>query len=170
MNRVVRTSSFLVALAFCGALAPAAWAKAIDLRKHDEAKLRGTKEQRWINRVVPAGDVNADGEPDLIVSGYDRHLHGIIRVFFGPVPRGTTSLEDTPRRGFSIYGPGGEDYASAGDAGDVNGDGLDDVVVGAPGADEGWGRAYVVFGKREPGDVDLADFDTGVQGTPTTPR
>lgn len=29
---------------------------------------------------------------------------------------------------------------------DFNGDGLDDLIVGAPGADSGIGRAYVIYG------------------------
>jgi hypothetical protein len=41
-------------------------------------------------------------------------------------------------------------------AGDVNGDGLDDVLIGAPLYRDRSGRAYVVFGRRRPRTVDLA--------------
>lgn len=53
-------------------------------------------------------------------------------------------------------------------AGDVNGDGLGDIVVGAPDAGDligpATGAAYVIFGSAHPEDVDLADFDLGTQG------
>ncbi|HZR91873.1 MAG TPA: integrin alpha [Gaiellaceae bacterium] len=46
------------------------------------------------------------------------------------------------------------------DAGDVNGDGIADVIVGAPDAGNGGklfsGSAYVVFGRASPGTVDAA--------------
>jgi hypothetical protein len=46
--------------------------------------------------------------------------------------------------GFRIDGAGGSSIASAGD---VNGDGLSDVIIGSDGAANGSGSSYVVFGK-----------------------
>ena len=49
-------------------------------------------------------------------------------------------------------------------SGDVNGDGFDDVIVGAPYGDDGGsraGEAYVIFGKAEGfGTVDLGNLGT----------
>ena len=44
-------------------------------------------------------------------------------------------------------------------AGDVNGDGLADVLVGAPGFDSG--SAYIVLGTRSPARIDLASLGGG---------
>ena len=52
-------------------------------------------------------------------------------------------------------------------AGDVNGDGLDDLIVGALGADpngEDSGQSYVVFGKADAAAVELADVAAGRGG------
>ena len=61
--------------------------------------------------------------------------------------------------GFRLDGAAGRDGAAAGDysghsvsaAGDINGDGIDDLIVGAPGADPNGnsfaGSSYVVFGR-----------------------
>ena len=53
-------------------------------------------------------------------------------------------------------------------AGDVNGDGVSDIVVGAPKAEPNgvfWaGRSYVVFGKADTDPVLLADVAAGIGG------
>lgn len=53
---------------------------------------------------------------------------------------------------------------AVGGGGDVNGDGLDDLVVTSVVADAGAGRAWVVFGKADGAAVDLADVDAGNGG------
>ena len=58
----------------------------------------------------------------------------------------------TLTQGFIIQGDAAGDHAgcSVSSAGDVNGDGFDDLIVGAPYGDDGGtnaGEAYVVFGK-----------------------
>jgi len=64
--------------------------------------------------------------------------------------------------GFVIQGDAAMDQAgvSVSSAGDVNGDGIDDVIVGAPSGDDGGnyaGEAYVIFGQAGAarGTVDL---------------
>lgn len=54
--------------------------------------------------------------------------------------------------GFRVDGVAADDFSgsSVSNAGDVNGDGFDDVIIGATGADpngDGSGSSYVVFGK-----------------------
>ncbi len=62
--------------------------------------------------------------------------------------------------GFVINGidPGDESGLSVSGAGDVNGDGLADVIVGAsradPGGNDRAGESYVVFSPVIPGDLD----------------
>jgi VCBS repeat-containing protein len=114
--------------------------------------------------VSSAGDVNGDGFDDLIV-GADRGDDGgtdageAYVVFGGASGFGTTvggrqvidltSL--TAAQGFIIQGDAERDYAgrSVSRAGDINGDGFDDLIVGAEGGDNGGynaGEAYVLFG------------------------
>ena len=68
--------------------------------------------------------------------------------------------------GFVIHGPDALDQAgfSVASAGDVNGDGFDDLVIGAPGSSAG--DSYVVFGQPSGlgAPVDLADVANGTGG------
>ncbi|MBK8259863.1 MAG: FG-GAP repeat protein [Nannocystis sp.] len=71
--------------------------------------------------------------------------------------------------GFAIDGQVFRDYAGAAiaGAGDVDGDGLDDIVIGACGNDVGGGlsgRAYVVFGKADTAQVFLGNVAQGEGG------
>src|SRR5690606_22084699 len=79
-------------------------------------------------------------------------------------------LAAPPGGGLRVYGADFVDhsgFAVAG-AGDVNGDGIDDLLIGAPGRYDGYyggchcsdpGSAYVVFGRRGlSGSVDLSSL------------
>eukprot|EP01032_Pedospumella_encystans_P019233 gene19233-biopygen15659 len=140
--------------------------------------------------VSKAGDVNGDGVDDVILgahssSPYSRWAAGISYVIFGrKVTSPANAFEDiqlpaTPivdSTGFRILGVGLSDLSgtSVSGAGDVNGDGIDDVLVGAFCADppllsgdSNGGIAYIVFGKNMTGittafgDVDLALIISG---------
>jgi hypothetical protein len=105
--------------------------------------------------VADAGDVNGDGFDDVIVgTRYGHNYTGSAYVVFGKASGfGAVNLETLGAAdGFAILGAAQGDYAGASvsAAGDVNGDGFDDVIVGALGADIGGnnaGAAYVIFGK-----------------------
>ena len=111
--------------------------------------------------VASAGDFNGDGFDDLIIGARYSSTNGVYSgssyVVFG---RGDfsanldlSSLNGT--FGFQIWGETTRDYsgASVARAGDINGDGLDDLIIGAFGQDATGGNAgasYVVFGRTGP--------------------
>jgi hypothetical protein len=108
--------------------------------------------------VGTAGDVDGDGYDDIIIGahGYD---HGTGRIYVYAGDGG--GLKASPI--FVATGKGqGERYGFAvGTAGDVNGDGYSDVIVGAYGVSEGRGQVYVYAGGPEGLDTRPAFTATG---------
>lgn len=109
--------------------------------------------------VSNAGDVNGDGVTDLIigainVNGYGLTEAGAAAIIFGKSgigSHGTSYLNPTTLNGINGYIiAGAVKYAQAGwsvsGAGDINADGIDDLLIGAPQADS-HGNTYVVFGQ-----------------------
>jgi hypothetical protein len=124
--------------------------------------------------VAGAGDVNGDGLADLLVYGEDNCCTfrvGHAYVVFGKTDTAPVELDAAmltkKKQGFAIDGFGTSEYvANVAAAGDVNGDGLDDVIVETP-SDRYYhraGAAYVVFGKTDSATASIANIASGVGG------
>jgi len=139
--------------------------------------------------VSSAGDVNGDGYADLIVGsplsddgGLDA---GQAYVIYGQAgaSRGQVDLSTlSPSQGFIIQGdaPGDRAGLSVSSAGDVNDDGFDDLIVGAPFAGGGgdgagggdFGKAYVIygFGNSQPtASIQSLNFAVGIPESSENP-
>ncbi|MBD2484481.1 VWD domain-containing protein [Planktothrix sp. FACHB-1365] len=122
--------------------------------------------------VSNAGDINGDEIDDLIIGTEQGLLEGNPKagetyVLFGKdggYPNGFSLSNLNGNNGFTIKGDG-YSVSSVSGAGDINADGLEDILIGvsqSPGNDQtNAGKAYVVFGTQAgyPQEFDLFTLD-----------
>ncbi|MBG1271717.1 integrin alpha, partial [Nostoc sp. WHI] len=116
--------------------------------------------------VSNGGDINGDGIDDLIIGAINADPNGNYSagqsyVVFGGRnlgSGGSLNLSDlNGTNGFLINGIAASDSlgSSVSNGGDINGDGIDDLIIGASNASPngigGAGQSYVVFGGRNLG-------------------
>ncbi|MEE4295944.1 MAG: integrin alpha [Wenzhouxiangella sp.] len=111
--------------------------------------------------VSNAGDINGDGIDDLIIGASAASPNGAVRAGSSYVVFGRKNGFDATinlstldgNSGFRLDGVSANDSSGAAvsSAGDINGDGVADLIIGARFADPGGlvsaGSSYVVFGR-----------------------
>lgn len=116
-----------------------------------------------LGNAVASGDVNGDGVDDLVISapradgpGNSRPEAGEVHVIFGSSSLSGAFSLDQEQLDVTIVGAEPNDRLGTSLAiGDVNGDGIDDIIAGAERGDgpdnerEDAGEVYVVLGSRE---------------------
>ncbi|MEE9344048.1 MAG: hypothetical protein V3U88_00410 [Methylococcales bacterium] len=113
--------------------------------------------------VSGAGDINGDGVDDLLIGADDANTAGVRStgasyVVFGGNEVGSNGTLDLSildgNNGFVLNGVGGQTGRSVSVAGDVNGDGVDDLLIGAA----GFNASFVMFGADSVGASGMLDL------------
>ena len=147
-----------------------------ELKPEQGFSINGIQEYDYsyeLGSVSGAGDINNDGFNDIIISDPGADIEGLkqvgeVYVIFGAENIGELGNIDVNRldgfNGFLIQGVEESDNfgQSISNAGDLNKDGIDDIIIGAPAstsANAFAGRAYVIFGDSNIGNSGSLDIE-----------
>ena len=141
--------------------------------------VRGVKfiggNRSYSGSVIAAADVNGDGIPDIVISSSGtsprgRHEAGRVYVVIGRRSWPSTVVSLTSLAApdvVTIDGEVADDYLSAtlAYAGDLNDDGIDDIVISATNINSNTGRVYILFGRPSwPANIDLLNLSAANGG------
>ena len=118
--------------------------------------------------VSAAGDVDGDGSDDILIGA---HGESTAYIFHGPLPEGRMTADDAE---LALGTTGANDYTATlvGFAGDIDGDGLDDVIVNAlqgPGGDA-LGAVYINLAASNIGYAPVGDDALVITGAESRGR
>lgn len=114
--------------------------------------------------IASLADQNADGRSEILLASHTAAGGaGVVYVVDGKSTGTTVNLTDVAAGtgGYAITGLAGNGAGSSvSDAGDINDDGLHDILIGASASN----AAYVVFGQSGHVGVDLGNVSAGIGG------
>jgi hypothetical protein len=122
--------------------------------------IQGVSDDNLGYSVSSAGDINGDGIGDIVIGSplsdpNNQSNAGKTYVVFGKTDSFNQTIDISSlngTNGFVINGAkaGDESGRSVSNIGDINGDGVDDLAIGAPGGiGNAAGSAYIIFGSKE---------------------
>jgi len=133
--------------------------------------MTGVNNSDWAgDGLFTAGDTDGDGYDDLLVGAHQADSGGLdsgtVFLVMGPASGGSMQLDSATT---AFLGDAPADYLgyAVGGGGDMNGDGYDDVLIGAYGADSSGassGTVYVIHGPVSAGRIDAADAGYALDG------
>ncbi len=149
-------------------------AQEIDLANPQRSIVRimGSDPHDYTGSKLNTGDINGDGFVDVLIDAYsaespDRPNAGRTYVVFGSEDMengGNIDLGGEHHNVLTIFGEYAEDHLGKPSSGDINGDGIGDLIFQSDCADPGGrqqaGEAYILFGSRNlasQDDIDLLD-------------
>lgn len=107
-------------------------------------------------RVAGSGDFNGDGVKDVLLGSSGFAARVLLYLGGKGLTQGFRAFrQGSPFDGFS---------ADFGSAGDVNGDGISDIIIGAPGYDSGFGHGF--FGIYSGDSLIVVSVDSGIDELP----
>ena len=123
--------------------------------------------------TIVLGDINGDQINDIVLGGFDApDLAGEAHVIYGSANLPATVDLANSEDDLTVYGAASDDWLTAAGAiavGDVNGDSIGDLILGAPMADGAdstrflSGGVYIIYGKQDlPDTISLADHEEDV--------
>ncbi len=112
--------------------------------------------------ALASADVDGDGWPDVLIGapGHDTGRGRLYVIYNQPLP----AEVDLGQVGGAIAGAviqgtqPGDQFGTSVASADIDGDGANDIVVGAPGAEAARGAAYLVYGGQDVSAVSLLDI------------